>query len=50
MTGYAIMHFYNMCLGFLPTFGPCFVNVYGSLREFSPFSDKYDHLNKGMVS
>lgn len=36
--------------GFLPTFGPCFINVYGSPREFSDFPDKYDYLNKGLVS
>ena len=36
--------------GFLPTFGPCFVNIYGSPREFTDFPDKYDYLNKGLVS
>ena len=36
--------------GYLPTFGPCFVNVYGSPREFSDFPDKYDYLNMGVVS
>ena len=36
--------------GFLPTFGPCFVNVYGSPREFTDFPDKFDYLNKGLVS
>ncbi|XP_072574725.1 dysferlin isoform X12 [Paramormyrops kingsleyae] len=34
-------------LGFLPTFGPCFVNLYGSPREFSSFSDPYEALNLG---
>ena len=35
--------------GFLPTFGPCFINVYGSPREFTDFPDKFDYLNKGLV-
>ena len=34
----------------VPTFGPCFINIYGSPREFSHFPDKYDHLNQGVVS
>uniref|UniRef100_A0A8C9X1G3 Dysferlin, limb girdle muscular dystrophy 2B (autosomal recessive) n=1 Tax=Sander lucioperca TaxID=283035 RepID=A0A8C9X1G3_SANLU len=35
------------CLGFLPTFGPCFVNLYGSPREFSAFNDPHEALNLG---
>lgn len=35
--------------GFLPTFGPCFINLYGSPREFSDLADKYEYLNKGEV-
>ncbi|XP_072315466.1 dysferlin isoform X3 [Eucyclogobius newberryi] len=34
-------------LGFLPTFGPCFVNLYGSPREFSSFNDPHETLNLG---
>lgn len=28
-------------------FGPCWVNFYGSPREFSDFPDEYDDLNLG---
>ncbi|XP_028939006.1 dysferlin isoform X4 [Ornithorhynchus anatinus] len=34
-------------LGFLPTFGPCYVNLYGSPREFTGFPDPYEELNTG---
>ncbi|XP_078137887.1 LOW QUALITY PROTEIN: dysferlin [Centroberyx gerrardi] len=34
-------------LGFLPTFGPCFVNLYGSPREFTAFNDPHEALNLG---
>ncbi|KAJ8026374.1 Dysferlin [Holothuria leucospilota] len=33
--------------GFLPTFGPCFVNYYGSTREFSDVRDQYEWMNTG---
>lgn len=36
--------------GFLPTFGPCFVNFYGSTREFTNLPDEHDDLNMGIVS
>ena len=34
--------------GFLPTFGPAWINFYGSTREYKDFTDQYDHLNKGV--
>ncbi|XP_070540972.1 myoferlin-like isoform X9 [Ptychodera flava] len=33
--------------GFLPTFGPTFINFYGSTREFSDLPDEYEDLNLG---
>eukprot|EP01147_Barroeca_monosierra_P001362 gene1362-4537_t len=37
-------------LGFLPTFGPCFVNFYGSTREYSLISSDHSlDLNQGKM-
>lgn len=36
-------------IGFMPTFGPCWVNLYGSTRDFSLF-DEHNSLNAGLVS
>ena len=33
--------------GFLPTFGPCWVNLYGSTRNYS-ILEEYSHLNEGL--
>ena len=39
-------HFYPFS-GFLPTFGPCWVNLYGSTRNFQMISE-HAHLNEGL--
>ncbi|GFO37984.1 dysferlin [Plakobranchus ocellatus] len=33
--------------GFLPSFGPCFINLYGSTREYSDLPGEYEDLNLG---
>ncbi|TGZ59558.1 hypothetical protein CRM22_009034 [Opisthorchis felineus] len=33
--------------GFLPTFGPSYITLYGSPREYQDIEDKYKRLNKG---
>ncbi|XP_071949270.1 myoferlin-like isoform X3 [Antedon mediterranea] len=44
----ALMENKGNTIGFLPTFGPCFVNFYGSTREFTDLPDQYEDLNKGV--
>ncbi|CAB4005702.1 otoferlin-like isoform X4 [Paramuricea clavata] len=34
-------------VGFMPTFGPCWVNLYGSTRDYSVF-DEHNDLNNGL--
>lgn len=42
---------FSHVVGFLPQFGPCFINFYGSPREYHRLTlDKYEDLNKGIVS
>ena len=44
-----LIHTVVCVLGFLPTFGPCFVNFYGSTREYSDLPDEHEDLNLGKV-
>ncbi|KAM9331380.1 dysferlin [Gastrophryne carolinensis] len=47
MATFSLFAFVDDNLGFLPTFGPCYVNLYGSPREFTGFPDPYEELNMG---
>uniref|UniRef100_H2Z7H9 C2 domain-containing protein n=1 Tax=Ciona savignyi TaxID=51511 RepID=H2Z7H9_CIOSA len=48
----SFIFFYSVFLfpGFLPTFGPSFVNFYGSPREFTQLGNSLDELNTGKAS
>jgi len=35
------------CVGFLPTYGPCWINLYGSTRNYS-LLEEHSHLNEGL--
>jgi hypothetical protein len=37
-------------LGFLPSFGPCWINLYGAPREYSEIPTSLDELNSGKVN
>lgn len=41
---YVVHALYRIIAGFLPTFGPSFMNIYGSPREFSQI-EQYNHYN-----
>lgn len=37
-------------VGFLPAFGPSYINLYGGPREFTGLIDPYEDLNFGKAS
>ena len=39
--------FYSWFSGFIPTFGPAFINLYGSTRDYN-FIDEHSNLNDGL--
>lgn len=41
------VHRFNLDNGFMPTFGPAWVSLYGSNRDYS-FIDKNNFLNEGL--
>ncbi|XP_048582007.1 otoferlin isoform X3 [Nematostella vectensis] len=43
----APVHRYPTDIGFMPTFGPCWANLYGSTRDYSLF-DEHNDLNNGL--
>ena len=51
--GTAFLYLSNLSIpegdkGFLPMFGPAWINFYGSTREFKHIGSEYEHLNEGM--
>ena len=40
----------DLYAGYLPTFGPSFINMYGAPREFSALHQQYTNLNEGKVA
>ena len=37
----------SLFVGFLPTFGPCWINLYGSTRNYT-LIEEHSHLNEGL--
>ena len=37
-----------MCVGILPTFGPSWINMYGSTRQFKVVGSDEEQLNEGI--
>ncbi|CAF0790229.1 unnamed protein product, partial [Didymodactylos carnosus] len=51
ITGSTVLNIKRLCddrdNGFLPTFGPCWINLYGAPREYSEMPTILDELNTG---
>ncbi|CAF3351203.1 unnamed protein product [Rotaria sp. Silwood1] len=45
--GVGILDIFTKDHGFLPTFGPCWINLYGAPREYSEVPTVLDELNSG---